>query len=49
MRTVIAQVFDYSLDGIIAEEGTSFFDFCRDLSATVCTNGITELAFRRLR
>jgi len=31
MRTVIARIFDYSLDGIIAEEGTSFFDFCRDL------------------
>jgi dihydrofolate reductase len=31
MSTVIARVFDYSLDGIIATEGTSFFDFCRDL------------------
>ena len=31
MRTVIARIFDYSLDGIIATEGTSFFDFCRDL------------------
>jgi dihydrofolate reductase len=31
MRTVIAQIFDYSLDGFIAGEGTSFFDFCRDL------------------
>jgi dihydrofolate reductase len=31
MRTVIARIFDYSLDGIIAEEGTGFFDFCRDL------------------
>jgi len=31
MRTVIARIFDYSLDGVIAEEGTSFFDFCRDL------------------
>jgi dihydrofolate reductase len=31
MRTVIARIFDYSLDGILAEEGTSFFDFCRDL------------------
>jgi dihydrofolate reductase len=31
MRTVIARIFDYSLDGIIAEEGTSFFAFCRDL------------------
>jgi hypothetical protein len=31
LRTVIARIFDYSLDGILAEEGTSFFDFCRDL------------------
>jgi hypothetical protein len=31
MRTVIARIFDYSLDGVIATEGTSFFDFCRDL------------------
>jgi dihydrofolate reductase len=31
MRTVIARIFDYSLDGMVAEEGTSFFDFCRNL------------------
>jgi dihydrofolate reductase len=31
MRMVIARIFDYSLDGIVAAEGTSFFDFCRDL------------------
>ncbi len=31
MRTVIARIFDYSVDGIIATEDTSFFDFCRDL------------------
>jgi dihydrofolate reductase len=31
MRTVIAQIYDYSIDGISAEEGTSFFDFCREL------------------
>jgi dihydrofolate reductase len=31
MRTVIAQIYDYSLDGITPEEGTSFFDFCREL------------------
>lgn len=29
MRTVIARIFDYSLDGVIATEGTRFFDFCR--------------------
>ena len=31
MRTVIAQIYDYSLDGIILEEGTGFFDFCCEL------------------
>jgi dihydrofolate reductase len=31
MRTVIAQIYDYSIDGISAEEDTSFFDFCRAL------------------
>jgi dihydrofolate reductase len=31
MRTVTAQIYDYSLDGISAEEDTIFFDFCRAL------------------
>jgi hypothetical protein len=31
VRTVMARIFDYSLDGVIAEEGTTFFDLCRDL------------------
>jgi hypothetical protein len=31
VRTLIARIFDYSLDGVIATEGTGFFDFCRDL------------------
>jgi dihydrofolate reductase len=31
MRQLIARVFDYSLDGLIATEGTEFFQFCRDL------------------
>jgi dihydrofolate reductase len=30
VRKLIAQVFDYSLDGLIATEGTEFFQFCRD-------------------
>jgi dihydrofolate reductase len=29
MRPVVLQVFDYSLDGIIGEEGTEFYEFCR--------------------
>jgi dihydrofolate reductase len=31
MRTVIAQIYDYSLDGVSAEEDSSFFDYCRAL------------------
>jgi len=29
MRKLVARVFDYSLDGVIATEGTEFFEFCR--------------------
>jgi hypothetical protein len=29
MRPVVLHVFDYSLDGIIGEENTEFYDFCR--------------------
>jgi dihydrofolate reductase len=31
VRKLIARVFDYSLDGLIATEGTDFFQFCREL------------------
>jgi dihydrofolate reductase len=31
MRKLMARVFDYSLDGLIATEDTEFFQFCRDL------------------
>jgi dihydrofolate reductase len=31
MRKLVARVFDYSLDGLIATEGTEFFQFCRNL------------------
>jgi dihydrofolate reductase len=31
MRTVIARIFDYSVDGVIATEDTPFFGFCREL------------------
>ncbi|MFD0630718.1 dihydrofolate reductase family protein [Catenulispora yoronensis] len=30
MRTLIATVFNYSLDGLLADEGTEFFRFCFD-------------------
>jgi dihydrofolate reductase len=29
MRPVVLQVFDLSLDGVIGEEGTEFYEFCR--------------------
>ena len=31
MRKVVVQVFDYSLDGILGQEDTDFFEFCREL------------------
>jgi dihydrofolate reductase len=31
MRKVVARIFDYSVDGVISEEGTEFFQYCRDL------------------
>ena len=31
MRKLVVRVFDYSLDGVIAEEDTEFFQFCRDV------------------
>jgi dihydrofolate reductase len=38
MRKLIARVFDYSLDGVIATEGTEFFQFCRDLPDDAAEN-----------
>jgi dihydrofolate reductase len=31
VRKVVVQFFDYSLDGIFAQEDTEFFEFCREL------------------
>jgi dihydrofolate reductase len=31
MRKVVMRVFDCSLDSVIAEDGTAFFQYCRDL------------------
>ena len=31
MQKVAARIFDCSLDGVIAEEDTKFFQYCRDL------------------
>jgi hypothetical protein len=35
MRKLIATVFNYSLDGLLADEGTEFWKFCFDLPKTV--------------
>lgn len=31
MRKLIALVFNYSLNGLLAAEGTEYWDFCFDL------------------
>ena len=31
MRKLVATVFNYSLDGLLADEGTEFWKFCFDL------------------
>ena len=31
MRKVITLVFNYSLNGLLADEGTDFWDFCFEL------------------
>ena len=31
MRKLIATVFNYSLDGLLADEGAEFWEFCFDL------------------
>ena len=31
MRKLIATVFNYSLDGLLADEGTEFWKFCFDM------------------
>ena len=42
MRTVIARVFDYSLDGLIPEEDTEFYRFCRGLPDTPASDAFSE-------
>jgi dihydrofolate reductase len=31
MRKLVIRVYDFSLDGVVAEEDTDYFEFCRDL------------------
>ena len=47
MRTVIATVFNYSLNGLLADEGTEFWDFCFDLPENREPNDQLQLEFLR--
>jgi hypothetical protein len=41
MRKLIALVFNYSLNGLLADQGTEYWDFCFGLL------GVLELEYRR--
>ena len=45
MRKLIATVFNYSLDGLLADEGTEFWDFCFSLPENREPNDPTHLDF----
>jgi dihydrofolate reductase len=45
MRKLIATVFNYSLDGLLADEGTEFWKFCFDLPENREPNDPAQLDF----
>ncbi|MDQ6857952.1 MAG: dihydrofolate reductase family protein [Chloroflexota bacterium] len=45
MRKLIATVFNYSLDGLLADEGTEFWKFCFDQPGNREPNDPVHLAF----
>ncbi len=47
MRKLIATVFNYSLDGLLADEGTEFWKFCFDLPENREPNDPAHLDFLR--
>jgi dihydrofolate reductase len=47
MRRLIATVFNYSLDGLLAEEGTAFWEFCFSRPQNVEPNDPEQLDFLR--
>ena len=49
MRKLIATVFNYSLDGLLADEGTEFWKFCFDLPETVSPTTRRNSTFSRAR
>jgi hypothetical protein len=49
MRRLIATVFNYSLDGLLADEGTEFWKFCFDLPEIREPDDAAQLDFSRAR
>jgi dihydrofolate reductase len=47
MRKLIATVFNYSLDGLLADEGTEFWTFCFDLPENDQPDDPAQLDFLR--
>src|SRR5215210_2879701 len=47
MRRLIATVFNYSLDGLLADEGTDFWRFCFDLPENRLPDHPAQLDFLR--
>lgn len=47
MRKLIATVFNYSLDGLLADEGTEFWDFCFSLPYNRRPDDPAQLDFLR--
>ena len=45
MRALIATVFNHSLDGLLADEGTAFWNFCFDLPESREPNDPAQLHF----
>ena len=47
MRNLIATVFNYSLDGLLADEGTDFWEFCFGLPENSEPDDPAQLDFLR--
>ncbi len=47
MRKLVVRIFDYSLDGVIADENTEFFQFCRDLPDDLAQETRTRSLYER--
>ena len=47
MRKLVATVFNYSLDGLLADDGTEFWKFCFDLPENREPDDLAQLEFLR--